>query len=254
MLAMSREVAFAYSLLPQMAVVTSIHPAAMEGWSGTSISRHGKIEAEQTGPHPMFWEFVAGRASHAMSLSPSLSISEGRRRMERALEADPEKVLKSESMKLMMKDEDGERGAKMRSRGMPDMIIRLAEYVIGRAEGAYGADTVKNESARWATRRIADVLASLPRDDAERVSYEIENAIDKAKRTGEYVEKTITTGHIWVVFMVCHNAIKTAQHKKIEDKIERLQLQQTGTNTPIAVFSMNLVDDQCSFESGFALG
>ena len=103
-LAASRDAAFSYSLLPLMAVVTSIRPAAMVGWQETSIEPSGRITAGQRVVDPRFWGFVEGRASDAVARSPGPSYGEGRRRLQKALEKDPSRVRESDTMKLITEE------------------------------------------------------------------------------------------------------------------------------------------------------
>lgn len=252
-LAMSTKVAFAYSLLPRMAVVTTINPMSMEGWRGTLIKPCGKIRTTQIVSDMVFWEFVENRALWAIAHTPGPSIKESRRRLRKAMDADPERVLGSEIIGIALKEKDEEIRIKLRDRKMPQTIITLIEDVIMRSKSAHVSNATESKLIRMGLMRIADILTSLPKKDAEKICREIESTKYRAVKSREHEEVLVKTDRIWIVFMVYHNSTKKVQHDEIQNKINGLKLQQTCADTPIAVFSMNLEGDESSFESGFTL-
>ena len=247
-LAIWEEGIFAYSLLPRMAIATSMYPTKLP-FHSSPIKSSRKVLADQRVEDSRFCEFIERRAAQVSACSPGPSIKESERRLKRASENNPSKVIKSETMKIIMEEMDAKREQKMRHSGMPETIIKLVENVILNENNVY--DTGEDSVASWQTRQIADMLASLPKKEAAKLAYEIENAVSKSLKSGKRKAVLIRTNCIWVVFMVYHNAEKRAQQKIIFDKIEELKSQQTYTGTPIAVISMNVEGNECSFESGF---
>lgn len=254
MLARLGDRAFAYMLLPRMIVVTSIRPAAMDGWLGTSIEAAGKITASQRVQDPVFWEFVSDRALNGLTLTPGPSVEESQRRLKRALERDPSRVLESDTMKIIMDDEDKIMVAKMKGKNMSEVVIWLVEHVIIKSKSAYESGSTEDKTAAWNARAIARVIADLPQDDAARLGREIAGAVNGARDSRAHMEVLVKTGRIWVAFAVDHNAAKKTLQEWIRDKVECLRRQPGGLETPIAVFSTNVEGSKCSFESGFALG
>lgn len=244
---------FAYSLLPRMAVVTSILPATMDGWLGTSIKPDGKIETSQRVDDPVFWEFVRNRALQALTLSPGPSDEVAERRLKRAWESNKLKALNSESMDIVMEEMYEKMGMEMRSKAMPKTIIALVEDVMKKAGVASGGGLAEDREARWCTREVAQVLAALPKNEAEAIDREIKEVIYKAMNAHVHEAGLVKTSHIWVVFMVHHGASRVVQHKKIHDELTSLESQRTGDRVPIAIFSMNVEDGGCSYESGFCI-
>ena len=246
--------ALAYTLLPRMIVVTSIRPATMDGWLGTSIKAAGKITTSQRVHDHPFWKFVSDRALNGLTLTPGPSAEEGERRLMRALERDPSRVLESDTMKIIMDDEDKIMVAKMKGKNMSEVVIWLVEHVIIKSKSAYESGSAKDKTADWNTRAIARVIADLPQDDAARLGREIAGAVNGARDSRAHMEVLVKTGRIWAAFAVDHNAAKKTLQEWIRDKVECLRRQPGGLETPIAVFSTNVEGSKCSFESGFALG
>lgn len=239
---------FAYSLLPRMAITTSIHPTMLP-FCSPPIKSNGKVSTSQHVGDSKFFKAIANRAAQASAYSPGPSIKESERRLKKASEKNPSKVIKSETIKIIMENMDADRRLKMRYKRMPKVIIELVERVILNPNNVYNPG--ENTVLSLQTRQIAYILASLPKKEAEEMACMIESIISKATKSKNCEEVLIRSGNIWVVFMVCHNAEKTVQQKKILEKIKKLQSQQTYAGTPIAVFSMNVEGCGCSFESGF---
>ena len=249
-LGVSKDVAFSYSLLPRMAIVTSIHPTAMIGWQGTSIKSSGKIATGQRVTDKLFLEFMAKRAAVALGYTHGPSIEESRRRWKKACENNLPKVLESKTIELITKNEDEKKEMLMKYRRMPRTITELVRVII-KSNSISGKSTVENKSNDYLTRQFADILARLPKKDADWVDYEIKKIIAMSGRGRSHGEGLIKTSCIWIVFMVNHSATKKAQQKKNSDMIDNLQLEQTGGEIPIVVVSVNMRDGERSYELGF---
>ena len=167
------------------------------------------------------------------------------------MENDPEKAFKTETIKYVIEDIDEEREAKMKDKKMPMAITWLVNDVVMRSNVAHGSDAAGSRLANWQIRCIADVLVSLPENDAMKISRGIEDIIARARNSHKHEEGLITTRHIWIVLMVDYNTTQKVQQEKIQKKIETLKSQQTCTKIPIAIFSANVEDGGVSYESAF---
>lgn len=239
---------FAYSLLPGMAIVTSVQPARLP-FHGPPIKPSGKVEAGHPAPDSKFYEFIARRAAEVSACSPGPPAKEGERRLMKASEKDPSRVIKSETIRVMMDVTDANRVRRMRERKMPETIIKLVEDVILKSSNACDSG-VEDNAARWQTGRVADALAGLPKEEAERTAREVEGVVDGALAGRGRAGRLIRTSRVWVVFMACRGATKEAQHEKIRGIIRDLLPQQAGAGAPIVVISMNIEGSEWSFELG----
>ena len=239
---------FAYSLLPGMAIVTSVQPARLP-FHGPPIKPSGKVEAGHPVADSKFYEFIARRAAEVLAYSPGPPAKEGERRLKKASEKNPSRVIKSETIKVMMDVNNANRARRMRERKMPGTIIELVEDVILKSNNACDSD-VENNTARLQTGQVADALAGLPKEEAERTAREIESVVDGALAGRGHAGRLIRTSRAWVVFMACRGATKEAQHEKIRGIIRDILTQQAGAKMPIVVISMNDEGGERSFELG----
>lgn len=238
---------FSYVKLPHMLTATAIYPSNMEGWEGTLTKTSGKISTFQSIGDEGFKKFFANRAQQAITISPQLSVEMSTKRMKKALEDDPLRVLKSETTKIMWREMDED--LRKKTADMPENVRDLVEVIVGAVDNPDTSNEY-NQSAYWAGRHIANKLANLSSDDINELDRAIE-AVLESGTTGKYARSVWKARSVWIVVMVNHNATKELQHSKMRDVFKSLQSQQGSTKTPIGVFSINRENGGCSFESGF---
>ena len=238
---------FVYIKLPWMIFVTSIKPTTLEGWNGTLIKENGKITNGQSINDGVFGQFLLDRSSLALNSSsgPSAEVSE--KRLIGVIKKDTQKFLESNTLRTMIEEKDLNRKKKMEN--MPEAVIALVEEVIRPAVDQPNLTKAENQFNRWSTRQIADKIADLSNDEANRLNAIIIMTIKKASLLQKDTQFTFTTNSLLITFMVTPNATKKYQQEKIVKEIERLR-QQTNDKLPLAVFSFNPEGD---FESGFLI-
>lgn len=239
---------FVYVKLPWMIFVTTIYPTALEGWNGTIIKENGKITCEQSVNDGGFGRFLLDRASLALNSSSGPTPEVAQRRLIGVIKTDPEKFLESNTLRSMIEEKDLRRKKKMEN--MPESVIALVEEIIRPAIDNPRLTNAENQLNRWRTRHIADKIADLSKEEADKLDIIIRVTIKKAKILQKDEEFTFTTDSLWITFMVTRNATKEYQQKKIVKEIGRLR-QQTNDKIPIAVFSFN--PPEGGFESGFLI-
>lgn len=147
----------------------------------------------------------------------------------------------------MIEEKDLTRKKKMEN--MPEAVIALVEEVIRPAIDQPRLNRAENQFNRWSTRQIADKIADLSKEEADKLNTTIIVTIKKASILQKDTQFTFTTNSLWLTFMVTPNATKEYQQEKIVKEIEKLR-QQTNDKIHLAVFSFNPEGD---FESGFLI-
>jgi len=147
----------------------------------------------------------------------------------------------------MIEEKDILRKKKMEN--MPESIIALVDDIIRPAIDEPHLNRAENQFNRWSTRQIADKIADLSKEEADKLNTSIMATIKMAGILQKDKQVTFTTDSLWITFMVTPNASKEYQRGKIVKEIERLRTQ-TNDKIPIAVFSFNPHGD---FESGFLI-
>ena len=239
---------FVYIKLPWMIFVTSIQPTTLEGWNRTVIKENGKITSgNQIISDGGFGQFLLDRASIALNSSSGPSDEVAERRLIGVIKKDPQKFLESNTLRTMIEEKDLKRKKKMEN--MPESVIALVEEVIRPVIDQPRLNRAENQFNRWRTRQIADKIADLSKEEADRLNTTIIVTIKKASILQKDAQFTFTTNSLWITFMVTPNATKEYQQGKIVKEIEKLR-QQTNDKIPLAVFSFNPEGD---FESGFLI-
>ena len=239
---------FVYVKLPWMIFVTSIHPTTLDGWNGTIIKENGTIACEQSVNDGGFGQFLLDRASLALYSSSGPTPEVAQRRLIGVIKKDPEKFLESNTLRSMIEEKDLRRKKKMQN--MPESVIGIVEEIIRPAIDEPHLKRAENQFNRWSTRQIADKIADLSKEEADKLNISIITTIKMAGIFQKDKQVTFTTDSLWITFMVTPNVSKEYQRGKIVKEIERLR-QQTNDKIPIAVFSFNLTEG--GFESGFLI-
>ena len=238
---------FVYIKLPWMIFVTSIKPTTLEGWNETRIKENGKITSGQSINDGVFGQFLLDRSSLALNSSPGPSAEVSEKRLIGVIKKDPQKFLESNTLRTMIEEKDMNRKKKMES--MPEAVITLVEGIIRPAVDQPNLTLAENQFNRWSTRQIADKIADLSKDEADKLNTMIIVTIKKASILQKDTQSTFTTNSLSITFMVTPNATKEYQQGKIVNEIEKLR-QQTNDELSLAVFSFNPGGD---FESGFLI-
>ena len=248
-LAVSNYRVFAYSKLPHMFVVTAMRPSCMKGWKGTAIKANGTITTSQLIRDDRFKEFFSERARLYLTLSPGLSDEQRVKRFDKAMKRDPQRVLRSESSAIQLREADADRRKKMES--MPGSVGELAECVIRQAARDPDADEERSHHMRFAGRRIADILVALPDDESRDLDLMIKGVMCEFEATQKHARGFFETNSLQVVFVADRNTTKGRLQSEIVGELRKLNYWQGGANTPTAVFFLNDGDSGYSLECGF---
>ncbi len=238
-----------YVKLPWMIFVTSVEPTVMVGWKGTAIKNSGKITAtDQSMEDGEFGRFIIDRANLALTYSSGPSPEVSQKRLLNVVERNPKKFLKSNTLRTMIAERDIQRKQKMKD--MPKAVIAIVEEIMRPSIDDPNLDKANNQFIRWSSRQIADLISDLSKKEAKKLNMIVEVTIQQAGILEKDIQHTFEGNSLWITFMVHPNTTKEYQRSKITSEIERLQ-KQIDKKIPIAVFSVNMGDDNSSYESGF---
>ena len=245
-LAANDKIVFIYIKIPRMIFVTSIYPTTIKNWYRTRIKKNGFITTEQL-IDPSFWEFFKTRVDITDKVSNIPSPELSMKRLQKAMEKNPQKVLNSDTLQIIMIIKNQKRKEKMKD--MPNTIISLVENVLLISTDNREINT-KNQNLRWNIQIIADSLSNLSKKEIEKLDKSIIESINKSKILQIDTYCRLETNSLWITFMINRKATKEYQQKQIRIEIEKLKKKQKIVKTNIVVFAMNS-DDKCSFETGF---
>ena len=249
-LVMSKNLVYAYSKLPHMFVATSIYPHRMKRWSGTVINTSGKITTSQRINDAGFKKFFNNRAQQYLTSSPGPSAERMTKRFDKAMKRDPQRVMRSESVRIMFKERDLDRSKKMVR--MPKLVRELAECVILQASTDPSTDEERKHHIRLVGSHIADILADLSDDESRELDLMIQAVRRKFPVAQKHARDIFETDSLRIVFMASRNATKDYQYSAIVNEIRNLAHHQGDIKTSTVVFFLNDVTHGYSIECGFA--
>jgi hypothetical protein len=240
---------FAYTKLPWMVFVTSIHPHRLEGWNKTLIERRGKISPPQEIVDGIFGRLLIDRAELALDHKLPKWRQEA---LLRSTQKNPQRWLESDSLELYIAEKDRARKEKMKN--MPESVRSLFTEAIALATDEDAENKSEKQQARLASRVIADALANLSPEEAYELNWRILGAIRLAQsRKGDSLARFGGEG-IQVSFLVNPHSTKAYQQEKIKEEADELDKSKSSTKRrPRAIFSLYVDDDGTSFEIGFLI-
>ena len=236
---------FTYAILPGMAFVTSIHPEVLTGWKGTRINQSGVIPSPHTIDDDEFWRFLLNDAEEALAPATRSSPEVQLKWLQKALKKNPKKFFKSDTIQIAI-DEMVLR-YKRKMAGKPWLVTSLIDVVRNQVADTR-EETVNNI---WHSEKIFDALAGLSSEEAVKLNGGIQGAIYLLRNTGRSIKYRLTANTIRITFIANYNSTKADQHMEIAKELAEIEAKQSTNEIPIAVFSINCIDDDAPIESGF---
>jgi len=225
---------FFYVQLPWIALVVSIEPKKLDKWDGTIINKNGRITMGQTVEDGEFFKFLQDRARLALYSSEGPSEEVATKRLVKSIQKDPEKYLKSNIYESWIVERDIVRKKKMEN--MPSTLIELVEVAIIQGSGDVGTALVDSQFNKLKTRRIADRIADLSKEDAKRLDGLIDSVTRMSTILNENKQDTFTSDSVHITFMISLERSPEARAKSIDKEFNRM-LKETGGEIHFAIFS-----------------
>lgn len=225
---------FLYVKLPWMAFVVAIEPQKLEGWEGTIINKSGCITTGQKIADGEFAGLLQNRANLAMTTSSGPDEETSARRLQQAIEKNPERFFASDILQALIEEGDLVRKEKMKN--MPGGVKELVEHAILTGQDDPNLSRVENGGRKLATRRIADIISNLSEEDVKRL-YEVLFTVNRMSQIlKENKEMTFTSDSIHITYLLSYDTNLEIRRTNVEKKSENLKVQ-TKEKIPLAVFS-----------------
>jgi hypothetical protein len=162
----NKEKALVYSKLPSIMLVSTIHPAKLEGWSNTRILESGKIKQPQVINNSLFYKFLIDRYNWIRDQKPIVSDIEPR--MLRAMLRDPDKTLESKTFEVMLIEGKRERDkTKAKLHPAVQSLIEVAESM----QDDQSLPEKLRMYLRYDGYLLADTLVSLEESDELKIAF-----------------------------------------------------------------------------------
>jgi hypothetical protein len=236
---------FAYSKLPWMTFVSSIHPIHLDGWYGTKIEQVGEVSSPQRIEDEVFGGFLVNRAK--MSSVKISDVQHGK--ILKSLGRKPQTYLKSQSLQVSLAE--AERARRTRKEKFPALVTELVE-IIERALEDPSLEQEEKQFRKLGQSMIADAISRLPKNQALNLNLMIESTIRKSSILLEETKCTFETSELIISFMVNQYCSKDQQRKKVMDEAKRLfEKRKPDDKRYIVVFSWNPFELDFPYETGY---
>ena len=246
-LASNQEIVFAFSHFPRIFFVSSIFPSSFSGWKNTKVEKNGKFTMKWEIEDTTFGNFLVNRGKWLMSL---LGVSTDKRIL-KTLEKDPEKMLKSESLKVMI--EESKRARLKRIKNLPESIQFLIDLVDS-TEDSMKLDLIQQSLASYTRHKIAEDLSRIPSDRGKIIDSLIESTIKLTDDNHRQNHFDFETQELIGRFMVSICDDKNEQRELLGKTIDNLIKQKTVDDKRIiVVFSYNPSAIEMPYEIAYSI-
>ena len=244
----SRSVVFAFTHFPHVFFVSTLFPSTLSGWESTRIRNKGKLTTKSEITDYYFWDFLVSRCK---MLSSSLEGSPDER-IAKSLEKEPQRILKSESLAVMIEESKRERVKRIEK--MPAGIKALID-VIDRSIDNPELDSLQQSWANYTQQIVANALSYIPFDKATVIDTLIQSTIVLADEKHKHTHCDFETQELIARFMVTVCDTKSKQLELLAQAIDDLKKKKEPKDQRIiVVFSFNPSDQEMPFETGYYLG
>jgi hypothetical protein len=246
-LASNQEVVFAFTHFARIFFVSSIFPSSFSGWKNTKIEKNGKLTMKWKIDDTTFWEFLVNRGSWAIS---SLGVSTDKRIL-KSMKKDSKKILKSESLKVMI--EESKRARLKRIKDLPEGIRFLIDLVDSTVD-SLKLNLTQKSWARYTRHMIAEDLSRIPSDRGKIIDSMIESTIMLTDNEHRQNHFDFATQELMTRFMVSICNSKNEQIELLEKTVDAL-IKQKAVNDEriIVVFSYNPSDKELPYEIAYSV-
>lgn len=244
----SRSVVFAFTHFPHVFFVSTIIPLTLSGWESTRIRNKGKLTTKSEITDYYFWDFLVSRwkmVSSSLDGSPD-------ERIVKSLGKEPERILKSESLAVMIEESKRERLKRIKK--MPKGIQALID-IIDRSVDNPELDSLQQSWANYTQHIVANALSYIPSDKATVIDALIQSTIVLADEKHKCAHCDFETQELVARFMVAICDTKTKQLELLAHAIDDLKKKKEPNDQRIiVVFSFNPSDQEMPFETGYYVG
>jgi len=247
-LASNQETVFAFTHFPHIFFVSSIFPSSFSGWKNTKVEKNGKLTMEWKIEDTRFGDFLVNRGRETLS---SLGVSTDKNIL-KSLKKDPKKMLKSESLRVMI--EEAKRARLKRIGGFPKGIRFLID-IVERSVDNPKLNFIQQRWANYTQHMVAEALSRIPLDSARIIDALIESTAKLADDKHRQNHCDFETEELIARFMVSICDTKNEQIELLEKALDALIKKKAFNDQRIiVVFSLNPNDEAMPYETAYYTG
>jgi hypothetical protein len=247
-LASNQDIVFAMTHFPHIFFVSSIFPPKLSGWKNTEIEKNGKLTMQWKIDDIGFGSFLINRARELLS---SLGGSADTKIL-RSFGKDPERVLKSESLRVMI--EESKRARLKRMAGLPKGIQFLAD-IVDRSADNPRLNLIQQSWARYTQNMVAEALSLLPLKSAIIIDTLISSTIRLTDDKHRQNHCDFETQELKARFMISICDSKDEQIGLLNKALDTLIKKRSPNDQRIiVVFSYNPNDEEIPYETAYYTG
>jgi hypothetical protein len=244
-LASNKETVFAFTHFPHIFFVSSIYPPKFSGWENTKVEKNGKLTMKWKIEDTRFGGFLINRGKKAMS---SLGVSADNRIL-KSMKKKPERMLKSESLKVMI--EESKRTRLKRIRALPKGIRFLID-IIDRSLDSPKLNLIQQSWDNYTRHIVAEALSNIPVDGAKIIDALIESTVTLTDDKHRQNHIDFETRELVVRFMVSICDDKNEQIELLRKSLDALIKKKAKNDQRIiVVFSFNPYDEEMPYETAY---
>jgi hypothetical protein len=248
-LASNQNSVFAFTHFPHIFFVSTIFPLTYSSWKSTKIEKEGIFSTKSEINDHYFWDFLLSR--YRMSLS-SMDSSANVSILKSLVKAPPEKLLKSESLKVFLAESKRERLRRIRK--LPKTIQGLVD-IIDRSIDDPKLKALEQSWARFVQHTVANELSYIEPSKATLIDALIQSTILQADEKHRLTQCHFETEHLIAEFMVTICGTKSEQRKLLQEAVDALAKKKNPRDDRIiVVFSFNPLDQEMPYETGYHSG
>ena len=245
---LARDQIFTFAKLPGILLVSSINPTEFRGWKVSKIDNKGTIELPQEITHKDALEFLVNRSTKIMQ-KPLTEVELNK--IVAAMKSRSDRVLRSETLQTLLAE--GKRKRQQLAGQLHPVVQQLLKILdCAQTDGERPPDT--RALLDFGLHLISNSLVDLPKEKAEQLAREIEEAILKSKATQANASSVSDLGEIVVISHVYPNSSRTQLLRKIEESFAEIQKRGSFPKAAeILVLAWNSLNAEPSFELSFEI-
>ena len=247
-LASNQETVFAFAHFPHIFFVSSIFPPSFSGWENTKVEKNGKLAMKWKIEDTRFGGFLVDRGKWAIS---KLGVSADNRILN-SVKKNPEKMLKSESLKVMIEESKRTRLKKIRE--LPKGIRFLID-IIDRSVDNPKLNFIQQSWANYTQHMVAEALSRIPVNHAKIINALIESTVTLTDDKHRQNHIDFETQELLARFMISICDDKNEQIELLEKALDALIKKKANNDQRIiVVFSFNPYDEEMPYETAYYTG
>lgn len=243
-----QKIVFTFTHFPHLFFISTIYPANLKDWKNTQIKDKGKLFLNWQIDDGEFRGFLISRSNRLIS---KIEEADDKKILKSMLK-DGNRLLKSESLKVMLEESKRERKKKIKK--IPKGIQALIEIIDGSVDNPE-YDFVGQRWVNYTQHMVASALSNLPITEAQKIESTIESTIIQSGQTQMDTECDFETSKIIGKFMVTICKSRKKQIEILNDALNSMIKKRVeGDQRLLVVFSFNPLDKKMPYQTAYYTG